>query len=95
MNADNPQSGSVTNPEAGETPNIWICPTCGLENNPNAKIWVYCEKCKTWYHDVCEGIEHDLGDNDYICTICSNKRKLHLKGNQCRKSSTNCETPRQ
>ena len=95
MNTDNPQSEPLANAEADENSGNSICPTCGSEHNFNAQFWIRCDKCKIWYHNVCEGVESNDPDKEYICTVCRNKSKLYLKDTQCRKSPTNCKAPRQ
>ena len=61
----------AVDPSASNDP----CPTCHQVVNPNSQIWIGCDECGLWYHDVCEGIPPTFNDDRYVCINCRKKRK--------------------
>ena len=49
---------------------------CIIDEGTDAVIlWISCEKCGSWYHNVCIGLGHktqtEFAEIEYICTDCS------------------------
>lgn len=65
-------------PEATDTTASYDpCPTCHQVVNPNSIMWIGCDECGLWYHDICEGVPPSYNDEKYICISCRKKR-MHI-----------------
>ena len=65
-------------PEAADTMASYDpCPTCHQVVNPNSIMWIGCDECGLWYHDICEGVPPSYNDEKYICISCRKKR-MHI-----------------
>lgn len=52
---------------------VWICPTCGRQDDGSPMIG--CDKCDDWYHWVCVGIQVPPDQHeDWFCPRCSAKQ---------------------
>ena len=67
------ESGSSDNEEEVDASNV--CCICKKSKPPGLKNklvdWVACENCKGWFHTICEGLNEDMDDMDYICSLYS------------------------
>ncbi|KAH0173718.1 hypothetical protein KCU67_g1139, partial [Aureobasidium melanogenum] len=62
---------------------IFDCAVCGKhgQNYDDGTHSIACEKCNTWQHSKCHGIDEKDAEKDdfhFICSDCQKKPKLHL-----------------
>ena len=64
------ESGSSDDEEEVDASNV--CCICKKSKPTGLKSkLVDCDNCKGWFHTICEGLNEDMDDTDYICTLCS------------------------
>lgn len=94
MSVDNQQLDPSKSMDIGEQEGNEICPICGMASNPQSNIWIACDECQLWYHDVCEGLLQQKDGEPFVCTACRRKRKCLRLFDHYRKSPAPWKTPR-
>ena len=56
--------------------NIHICVKCKL-NCAEEDNTLCCSKCFNWFHSICEGINKNNCNQNFICSICKSKTSCH------------------